>query len=80
MQRTIEKRAVCPKCGGIQFKQEVSYELYQFIDEYGNITDEDSATWDKSVSGEILCGKCYRDCSDLFGEEIDNSLIEVLQV
>jgi Ribonuclease G/E len=41
-----ERKARCPNCNGRRFVRSVRYELYQSIDEDGNIIDDDPYTWD----------------------------------
>ena len=74
-----ERKARCPNCNGKRFARSVRYELYQSIDEEGNIIDDDSYTWDREIIEGIRCVACGENCDDLFGKEQDhNWLIEVL--
>ena len=73
------KKACCPHCNGKQFVRSVKYELYQSIDEDGNIIDDDLYTWDREITEGIRCVACGENCDHLFGEEQDhNWMIEVL--
>jgi len=74
-----EGKARCPNCDGKQFVRSVKYELYQSIDENGNIIDDDPHTWDREITEGIRCVACGEKCDNLFGKEQDhNWLIEVL--
>ncbi len=73
------RKAICPDCGSKEFIRSVAYELYQFINEKGNIRDEDWDTWSISIESSIRCCQCDRNCNDLFGKEIyPNWQLEVL--
>ena len=74
-----ERKARCPNCNGKQFVRSVKYELYQSIDEGGNIIDDDPCTWDREIKELIRCVACGWNCNNLFGKETDyNWTIEVL--
>lgn len=74
-----QRKARCPNCNGKQFVRSVKYELYQSIDEDGNITDDDPYTWDREITEGIRCISCEENCDNLFGKEQDyNWLIETL--
>lgn len=74
-----KRKAHCPNCVGKQFVRSVKYELYQSIDEDGNIIDDDPYTWDREITQGIRCVACGENCDNLFGKEQDhNWMIEVL--